>query len=390
VGIAQTIVLVLTACSALFWLGAATAIIGAIRKVPLLARLPLETRASWPRVSVVIPACNEAATLEAAMRAKLEDDYPNLEFILVDDRSTDGTSAIVDRLAATDGRLRALHIEHLPSGWLGKLNALDVGVKRASGDWLLFTDADVHLVPGTLRRAIAWAEQRQLDHLTAFPQLWPVSFWLDATLSFFVRLVCLGLRRDAIEDPASSAAAGVGAFNLVRRDAFERTGGFEELRLEVGDDIALARMLKRSGARASIVNGRDAVGLHFYSSLAEMTRATEKNGYAVMGQYTLWRVVAGSTALVALELAPFLSLGVAEHTWVRALGGGTALVGLLLTVAANRWFARPLGPALAAPLGALLFSWMMLRSGWLGWRRGGLLWRGTLYPTEVLRAGRVG
>ena len=384
----QVGLLILTTCCVAFWLGAASLIVGAIRKVPLLARLPLDERSSWPRVSVIIPACNEGLTLESAMRTKLEEDYPNVEFILVEDRSTDATPEITDRLAASDSRIRGFHVRELPSGWLGKLNAMHVGVRHATGDWLLFTDADVHLAPGTLRRAIAWAEHRGFDHLAAFPHLWPTSFWLDAALSFFARLVCLGLRITAIENPRSKAAAGVGAFNLVRRTAFERTAGFEEIRLEVGDDVALAQMLKRAGARASVVNGRDAVGLVFYASFGEMTRATEKNGYAVMGRYTVWRVVVGSTALVLMEFAPYLALAFGASAALRAVGGATAIIALSMSVAANRWLGRTTLPAIVAPLGSLLFAWMMLRSAWLGWRRRGLLWRGTLYPTELLRAGQ--
>ena len=381
----QTALIVAALVATVFWIAVAAAIAAAIRNVPPLAGLPLEQDRAWPRVSIVIPACNEAASLEAAMRAKLRDDYPNLEIVLVDDRSTDDTGAIADRLAADDPRIRVVHVTELPADWLGKLHAMHRGVLLATGEWLLFSDADVHLAPGTLQRAVAWAERRGLDHVAAFPHLRPVSFWLDATLSYFVRLVCLGLRITAIEDPASKASAGVGAFNLVRRSAFDRTPGLEAIRLEVGDDVALGAMLKRSGARASVLNGRDAVGLEFYASLGEMTRATEKNGYAVMGRYRLWRVFVGTAMLLGLELAPWIAIVLAEPSWVRGVGAAAAVVGIASTVAANRWLGRPLGPALAAPLGAILFAWMMLRSGWLGWRRGGLLWRGTLYPIAVLR-----
>ncbi len=176
------------------WLAIGTAIVRAILTVPKLAALPLEEDRAWPRVTIVVPACNEAASLEAALEAKLRDGYPNLEIVLVDDRSTDGTGVLADRLAARDPRIRVVHVAELPPGWLGKLHAMHRGVAEATGEWLLFSDADVHLEPGTLQRAIAWAERRGLDHVAAFPQLRPVSFWLDATLSFFVRLVCLGLR----------------------------------------------------------------------------------------------------------------------------------------------------------------------------------------------------
>ena len=135
-----------------------------------------------------MPARNEVETLGPAMRSRLAEGYPALEVVLVDDRSTDGTDALVDAIAAEDPRVRALHLTSLPPGWLGKLHAMSEGLRLATGEWLLFSDADVDLAPGTLTRAVSYAEARQLDHLSILPQLRPATWLVDAALASFTRI----------------------------------------------------------------------------------------------------------------------------------------------------------------------------------------------------------
>jgi glycosyltransferase involved in cell wall biosynthesis len=139
-------------------------------RLPRLERENVPVPSRWPRLSVIIPACNEAAHLESAVETLVQQDYSDLEIILVNDRSTDATGAIIDRLAKNDPQIRALHIRKLPGGWLGKVHALHCGVAKARGEWLLFTDADVHFAPETLRRALAHVLQLQADHLALIPR----------------------------------------------------------------------------------------------------------------------------------------------------------------------------------------------------------------------------
>src|SRR5678816_2035205 len=129
---------------------------------PAVPRSP-PAPAAWPRVSLIVPACNEETTLAAAMQAKLACDYADLEVVLVEDRSTDTTPRIADELAARDPRVRVIHLTQLPAGWLGRVHALDQGVRAATGEWLLFSDADVHLSPTVLSRIVASAEAAGSD-----------------------------------------------------------------------------------------------------------------------------------------------------------------------------------------------------------------------------------
>jgi glycosyltransferase involved in cell wall biosynthesis len=211
------------ACSYWLWLLVGNARL--VRAVPALIELEPPEPGQWPRLSVIVPACNEADAIEAAARTILDQDYPGLEVLLVDDRSTDGTGQIIDRLAAADPCARAIHVDHLPENWLGKVNALATGYDHAHGEFVLFTDADVYIAQNTLRRAVALCEAKGIDHLAIMPDIWPSSLLVDACLATFLRTFPVATRCWAISDPQSRAFIGIGAFNLVRCSAFERTDG---------------------------------------------------------------------------------------------------------------------------------------------------------------------
>ena len=378
-----------------YWLWMFVGTLRVVRAVPFLVRSDSPPPQTWPKLSIVIPACNEADSLESALRSVLQQDYPDLEIILIDDRSIDGTAAIVDRIAACDPRIVAIHVEQLPEGWLGKVHALDLGVRKASGSWLLFTDADVHMAPGALRRAIAYAAHRSIDHLAAIPDFWPNSLPVDANLALFARTFVVAMRVWAVADPQSDTSIGVGAFNLVRREALEHTEGFSWLRMEVGDDLGLGMMLKQSGARCCLVNAHSLLGLHWYRTLTEMAHGAEK-AYATAAHCSLVRTVMLCLVLVAMEWAPLVALAACATGFqpVRQIPGllwsGVAMLAAAVgsSVILARWSKSRLLPSLLFPLAAIVAAGIMLRSGWLGYRRGGIMWRGTLYPKDQLLAGR--
>lgn len=382
------LVLAFAAAAAAWWLAILVGTIRVARAVPRLDRLAPPPPAAWPALSVVVAACNEAAELRGAVTSLAAQDYPNLEIVLVDDRSTDDTGAIADRLALDDGRIRVLHVTALPDGWLGKVHALARGTEAARGAWLLFTDADVHFAPGALRHAVACALHRGADHMVAIPDLWPTTPLVDAATALFMRTFPVITRCWAIEDPARTASIGVGAFNLVRRAALERTAGFAWLRMEVGDDMGLGLLLKRSGARCCLVSAAGLVGLFWYRNLGEMARGLEK-AYASLGRCSLGRMAAAGLVMAGLEIAPLAALVPCGVPGVWAAGVTMLAAQAAAAVVAWRAFGQPRPAALLlAPAGAVVSLALVLRSGWLGFRRGGVVWRGTLYPAPLLRAGR--
>ncbi|MEJ7731963.1 MAG: glycosyltransferase family 2 protein [Polyangiaceae bacterium] len=357
---------------------------GAVRSIRGLPRVPEDTGATAPvRLSIIVPACNEAADIQAATRAKLDTDHPDVELVIVEDRSTDSTPAIADALAASDPRVRVLHVRELPAGWLGKVHALQRGVAEASGDWLLFSDADVHIAKSLLRRILVDAEARELEFVSAVPHVTSNGFCVDVLMSSFLRMLVVGGRLWNVGDPASRAAAGGGVFNLVRRDAFLRTKGFEWLKLEVADDVCMAQMCKRAGLKSEVYVSEE-ISLAFYESVGGIMGGLEKNAFA------LFKFRAGLVAVVCvlclwLELGPLLGLllpGPARWVALAALLGTGAA-----QVAVARWTGRRFLPAAVPVIGATLLILFLVRASLLTLWRGGIFWRGTRYALEELRGG---
>lgn len=354
-------------------------------RLPQLGDAALPAPEPWPRLSIVIPACNEAATLEAAISTLLSQDHPDLEVVIVDDRSTDGTGAIADRIAAADPRVQAVHVDELPDGWLGKVHALHVGARHTTGDWVLFTDADVHYAPGTLRKAHALAVARRIDMLVLIPELRSNGLLHEAVVDAFGGMLMQSIDLAAVADPASDAYVGSGAFNLVRRAVWERSEGFHHIRLEVADDVGVGLVMKRAGARQEVWLASREVKVLWYPSLGAMARGLEKNLFAVVGQYRVWRVVVRLLGLAAIVVGPFVGL---FHSPVAAVAGVLAFAclpafGLVLR---RRLPGHRMLPTLLVPLGQVLLMYMVVRSTWVCLRRGSIEWRGTRYPLDRLAA----
>jgi glycosyltransferase involved in cell wall biosynthesis len=378
------------AVSLLYWLRTAYCAFRTMRDVPSLSKLQPPAPQTWPKLSVVVPACNEADKIEPALRSILTADYPHLQVVVVDDRSTDGTGRIIDRIAGEDPRVTPIRVADLPDGWLGKPHALHRGLAAADGEFVLFTDADVHFRPDTFRRAVGRCLDRGLDYLTAFPQVWPTHIWLDALIASFGRQnLILGARPWLLGNPKSKAFLGIGAFNLVRRSAFEATEGFEWLRMEVADDAGLGLMMKRSGARCELVAAFEHVGLHWYRTIGEAARGAEK-GCAVAG-FSLTRTLVMGVVMLLLELAPVLTLLPLAWEPTRWIGyAGIAVFALFVASAVfvRLWGIGRMAAGLLTPLVAPLIAVLFVRMAIVGKRRGGIVWRGTLYPKAALLAGR--
>lgn len=373
--------------SSLAWLAYMARATWRARQLPIAEHQPVTPPSSWPLLSVVIPACNEVETLEPALATLRAQSYPALEILLVDDRSTDGTGALVDRLAAEDPRIRALHISELPAGWLGKVHALHVASREARGEWLLFTDADVHFTPEAFEHAVALALERGLDHLALAPDLSSQSFATNIVLSAF----WFGIldRADIIAclDPDRPDAAGVGAFNLVRREVLERSEGFEWLRLEIADDFGLGLAVKRAGGRIGLMFSERWVKVTWYRNLGELLRGMTKNAFGIFGRFSFVRGIADLGFLLAmLTTPPALLLLPPGWFWAPPLLAYGAMV------ASGFYIHRKIGsspwPVLLWPLGLSFFLVLGVNGMWQAWRTRGVAWRGTVYPLAELKAHR--
>lgn len=374
------------ALSLLAWTWGAYAIWRTRRDVPRLAddRSPEPER--WPAVSLIVPARDEEGEVEAALRARLDDGYPSLEVIAVNDRSSDGTGAILDRLAAQDPRVRVIHIDALPAGWLGKLHAMHQGILAARGEWILLSDADVHYAPGTLRRVLAACVAHRLDHFAALPTFRAQSPLLDAVIDVFGRNLILGGRLWRVQDERSNVAVGGGLFNLFRREAYDRTPGLPWLKLEVADDVALAQMLKAHGARTAVYETLGLVSLDFYPSVGEYVRGVEKNSFAILGRFSVLRLAVTCALTLLVEFGWLAGLAHPSPA-ARALGLLTGAMVFGASAAAVRIMGRSLASLPLMPVATLVFVYAAMRSGVVSHRRGGVAWRGTVYSIDELREG---
>ncbi|MFZ5826138.1 MAG: glycosyltransferase [Bacillota bacterium] len=338
-----------------------------------------------PRLSVIVPACNEERSIETAVRSLLEQDYPALELVLVNDRSTDATGAIMDRLAAEFPQLRVVHIDHLPDRWLGKNHALWVGAHQSSGEILLFTDADVHYHKTALRRAVAFLERRRLDHLTLAPDMTVQGYLLQAWVGFFIMAFLAYKTPYLANNPRSRVGMGIGAFNMIRREGYERIGTHQAISLRPDDDLRLGQRLKRMGLTSNVAMGRDLLSVEWYTSLGEGIRGLEKNTFAGL-EYSLFMVLFSVTGILTIMVWPFIALFIASG-WAQALYAGAILLQLATYVMANQMMGpRALHLALAYPLSALLFAFTVARASYLTLRHGGITWRGTFYPLALLKS----
>jgi cellulose synthase/poly-beta-1,6-N-acetylglucosamine synthase-like glycosyltransferase len=362
-----------------------------VPKIPDISRPQWDRKPKGsPRVSIIVPARNEEDSIEQPLTQLLALDYDNYEVIAVDDRSTDRTGEIMDKIAggpAAHGRLKIIHVGELPSGWMGKTHAMWAASQQASGDWLLFTDADVLFKPDTLRRALAYAESVPVDHLVLFPRMIMKRPGEKMMIAFFQTLFVFGHRPWKVADPKTKDHMGVGAFNLVRRRVYDAIGTYQALRFEVLDDMKLGKVVKNAGYAQRVVFGQDLISIHWAKGALGVVDNLTKNFFAVLS-FQWWRALISSAGLAFLNLIPFLGIWLA-HGWAR-LPYAVALLSLfLIYVGMSLKSAVPTYYFLLHPVSTTLFIYLTLRSMALTLSRGGVVWRGTFYPLAELRRGMV-
>ncbi len=364
------------------WLGAGAVSLWGLRRLPRLAAASAGGR---PPVSVVVPIRNEASSLPRSVPSLLAQSYPDLEVIAVDDRSTDESGAILDALQPTSPRLRVIHLREVPDGWLGKPHALFRGAETARGDWLLFTDADVIHAPGALEAAVAFAEAGRIDHLVVIPRVETVGFWERILVSCFGFLFGLLLQPWRAADPRSRASVGIGAFNLIRRRAYQAIGTHRALAAAVVDDLELGRLVKRHNLRQAAARGEDLIRVRWQIGLAGVVSGLEKNAFAG-ADFSVLQVLAGCLGLTLLSIFPLLGTlwGPARLLWAMALATAMGLQAIHA-----RQARLPAWSALFHPLAVAVLVYATLRSTVLTLRRGGIVWRGTFYPLARLRSGAL-
>lgn len=350
-----------------------------------LKRTEVEPTRTLPTVSIIVPACNEADAIESCLTSLLSLEYFGLEIIAVNDRSTDITGEIMDRVASGDARCQVIHITELPSGWLGKNHAMHVAAKQATGELLLFTDGDVIHEPAALRSAVGYLEDRKLQHLCLLPRMLPGSYIENCVVAFFGFAFAIGQQVHLTGTRWPFAYAGVGAFNLIRTKFYHSFEGHKRLAMDVIDDAKLGKLVKQNGGRQDFLGAPNLLSIRWYNSLWGVIKGLEKNGYAALG-YSVIALAATTVLFFTTMVWPYVAVVILP--WPQSSGFAAAIVlwHALYTVVAVSFG----GSALLAPMfpvASWLISFAFWRSSWVTLRQGGVKWRNGFYSLKELKAG---
>lgn len=375
-----------------FYLFALARSVADAHSAPPLKLAPLPTPSDAPAlvtaplVSVIVPARDEERNIQRCVESLLAQDYPRYEVIVVDDGSTDATPDLLERMRQTPAgreRLRVARVDTLPEGWAGKPHALHTGAQLATGEWLLFTDADTYHMPGALRSAVARAMSDGADLFTIGTSQEAPDFWNRVLMPIAYMGISFMYPPVLVNCPRSPVAIANGQYLLIRRAVYDELGGYDTdaLRGTVVDDLALAQVVKRSGRRLLFVDGRGLVTTHMYHSLAEHWNGWGKN--AVAGSRGgPWSFALLASGLPMITIAPFVALasGLLRRDWRLSLAGGAPVAALLSYRAyLDRMLTIPLRYGWTHPLGGLIFTGILARSFWHKLRGATVPWRGRSY-----------
>lgn len=372
---------------ALLWIRETFQIVKGVTSIPNLADVTPPQTESYPTVSILVSARDEEAKLPGALATWLALDYPNYEIIAVDDRSQDGTSAILEKAAHENPRLKYVRVDELPEEWLGKPHGLQQAYEHSTGEWLVFTDADVHFVPDLLRRSLALAIAKGWDHLTLLARVEMYGFFEKIAITFFGFGFMMSTRPWEAMDAKASGYVGVGAFQLVRRSSYATMGTHRRLRMEVVDDMKLGKLMKQSGARSGVAKASRAVSVRWHEGVRNIVRGTTKNFFAA-AEFRLSLALARAVGLLMMFVFPIAILAFTRGWALAFCVIALAFPAMIEAFAAVKFGESPL-LGLTFPIGALIFVWMMLRSTIVTLRQGGIVWRETFYPLEKLKRGVV-
>jgi hypothetical protein len=260
---------------------------------------------------------------------------------------------------------------------------MHVAANRATGDYLLFTDADVFFAPDLLRKAVTMCEARGLDHLTLAPRLESSGFFEKALELYFIVMLCIASQPWLVRTGWRFSYVGVGAFNLVRRSAYAQCGGHTAIRLDVLDDVKLGKLIKHTGLKQDVLDAGEGVRVRWQEGFWGVIRGLEKNGFAVF-DYSLAKLSFASVFMIATSLFPYCAIVLWPD--VRGLG---FLFSIVYLHCAGAFGALRLGfgPAASAglPIAAATMIFTMWRSAFFTLVRRGVRWRDTFYPLSLLR-----
>ena len=352
---------------------------------------PAPPPADAPLVSVCIPARNEETNIRRCVQAVLHQDYPNFEVVVLDDRSTDATLTLLNEIASRDSRLLPVSGSDLPKGWAGKPHALYQAAKVARGEWLCFVDADTFLEPYALSSVFARAKEHNADLFTVITNQIFVTFWERVIMPLVMTALTVGFSPRKVNDPKRSDAISNGQFIFIKRHVYDAFGGHESVKDKIAEDQAIAHQVKSKGYRLILADGMQVMSTRMYTSFAGIWEGWTKNIYLGLSIHPGLLLLGAFGALLGILAAIFLPLWIVlgliwlgnggEIFAIAVIGEGLLVAAYLIfiRVRAAGYFHIPAWYALTTPLGAGIFSAMILASAWKVLSGQGVTWRGRIY-----------
>ncbi|MDX5473961.1 MAG: glycosyltransferase family 2 protein [Bacillaceae bacterium] len=378
---------ILAIITCIFWLVVFLDATIGMRNIVRLESIPPNSTTE-PLISIIVAAKDEEKHIKESILSQLKQTYENIEWIIVNDRSTDKTGNIINKLASLDNRIKPVHVKELPKSWLGKNYALYKGFTESKGNYLLFTDADVIYDSTMISRAITYFQQEKLDHLTVAPNLKGSSFWTNAFISFFLFGFSYFKRPWKANDAKSKSAIGIGAFNLISREVYEEIGTHQSISMRPDDDLMLGLKVKQAGKKQNLALANDLLEVEWYSTLRSALIGLEKNTFAGLF-YSYLMVAFALSGVFVSQVWPFLALVFTE--------GMTRILFLLsifflfitflrtanvMTKGVNKYL-------IVFPITAVIFMYSIIRATMLTTIRGGIVWRGTFYSLKDLKRSKL-
>ncbi|MFC7320780.1 glycosyltransferase [Halobacillus campisalis] len=366
----------------LFWVVVWIEFQRGFRRIPSIDHYPYQTNVEL--ISVIVAAKDEDSAIHQTIQSLVEQKEVNLEIIIINDRSTDSTEPIAQSLSKRYENVKLVSIRELPEGWLGKNHALHIGTNVASGNWLVFTDADIHFKPHALARIFTYTKNSKADHVTAAPDLHASSLRLKGLISFFLFGFSYLKRPWSANSSSNKGGIGIGAFQMIKRECYEAIGGHKKIRLRPDDDLALGVNVKKAGYHQRLVTAIHLLSVEWYPNIRSALKGFEKNALAGLN-YSITLAIFAVSGVFISQVLPFYFI-VFGPLSVQIL---SVLIVILLfhlyAMSTRRFTNYPVWIILGLPFSALLFIYMLMRALLLTYLRGGIEWRNQRYSLKELK-----
>jgi glycosyltransferase involved in cell wall biosynthesis len=355
--------------------------IHAIINLLLCIKPAARTNKQYGLVSILIPARNEAKVIERCVRSLIAQDYKNIEIIVYNDQSTDDTGSIMDRLAQEDSRIKVMHGDHLPAGWVGKCHGCHQMSVAAKGQWLLFGDSDIAMTTDAVARALATAEKHNVSFLSLFPRFDNYGFWEKAILPLFYFYLYAFMPIWAINKSKSiNFVAANGSFILIDRQLYDQIGGHEVVKDKVLEDVLLARHIKGKGHKIIYGDGSSIYSAHMYDTLGGIWEGFSKNSFSFF-KWDYFLAISFIVIGMTICLSPFILtvLQIGQGSTFFSLEAATATIYIVTMAIISLYVRQGLIGIIFFPISLFLSFAVIINSMYRVATGKGLTWKGRSY-----------